>query len=338
MCFREEKDALQSNSPVSFTAVTQELTFSGLIVKFQFFLLLLVVVMPLAAGQLTPQQEGSMGSSFPSGMACSGSASKQNVLIPVIPCQEARAVQCFCAAPSAPGASGKMAPTRALGDWCVFVLALSTVSQMPRMGVGKPAVARVCVQTDSLETNGFSFEQSQLMNVKCFGLCPLRWTWMCCARELEGRGAAPLPLGAGRAHRDVRLERSQDLNSKMRELPKGKRAAVWGKKEQSLGLCSCTCSLCSPGWEHGGFLLQQRQFQEHPIWTLGWRVPHGHFPTPLVALPLATLPDGCLAVLEPAQLRQPLQPCVHSWRLNAVCGFVCFCVTRFCPQPLPGSG
>lgn len=71
-----EKDALQSNSPVSFTGLTQDLTFSGLIVKFQFFLLILVVVMPLAAGLFTPRQEGSMGRGFPSGMACTGIASK----------------------------------------------------------------------------------------------------------------------------------------------------------------------------------------------------------------------------------------------------------------------
>lgn len=61
---------------MSFTAVTQELTFSGLIVKFQFFLLILVVVIALAAGLFTPQQEGSMGLGFPSGLGCSGTASK----------------------------------------------------------------------------------------------------------------------------------------------------------------------------------------------------------------------------------------------------------------------
>lgn len=81
----------------------------------------------------------------------------------------------------------------------VFVLALSTVSQMLGKGVEKPAVARVCVLTDFPETNGFSFEPSKLMNVKSFGLCPLRWASMCSARELEGRVAAPLPLGGEQA-------------------------------------------------------------------------------------------------------------------------------------------
>lgn len=65
----------KATPPVSFSAVTQELTFSGLIVKFQFSLL--VVVIPLAAGLPTPRQEGSMGRGFPSGMVCTGSASSQ---------------------------------------------------------------------------------------------------------------------------------------------------------------------------------------------------------------------------------------------------------------------
>lgn len=79
--------------------MTQELTFSGLIVKFQYFVLLLVVVTTttnpglLGCWAAYTQQEGSVGRGFPSGMACTGSASKQNVFIPVIPCQEAGAVQ-----------------------------------------------------------------------------------------------------------------------------------------------------------------------------------------------------------------------------------------------------
>lgn len=67
--------------------MTQELTFSGLIVKFQFFPLILVVVVPLAAGLLTLQQDGSLG------FIWDGSASKQSVLIAVTSCEEAGAVQ-----------------------------------------------------------------------------------------------------------------------------------------------------------------------------------------------------------------------------------------------------
>lgn len=37
----------------------------------------------------------------------------------------------------------------------------------------------------------------------------------------------------------------------------------------------------------------------------------------LMALPLATLPDGCLAVLDPAQLRQPLQPLICCCRAES---------------------
>lgn len=87
---KKEKDALQSNSLVSFTAVTQELTFSGLIVKFQFFLLVLVVGIPLAAS--TPAgREHRQRVSIRDGLHWF--SQKQNVLIPVIPSQEAGAVQ-----------------------------------------------------------------------------------------------------------------------------------------------------------------------------------------------------------------------------------------------------
>lgn len=57
------------------------LTFSGLIFKFQFLLLILVVLIPLAIGLLTPQQKGPMGKAFPSVMTCIVSGNKQNVLI-----------------------------------------------------------------------------------------------------------------------------------------------------------------------------------------------------------------------------------------------------------------
>lgn len=66
---------------------------------------------------------------------------------------------------------------------------------------------------------------------------------------------------AGRADRDVRLERNQDLNSNMEEqlLPRRERAALCG---EGRGACLfCMCSLCSPGgMEHRSFLLHQSQF------------------------------------------------------------------------------
>ncbi|CAM9817851.1 unnamed protein product, partial [Bubo scandiacus] len=81
-----EENALQSNSPVSFNSVTQELTFSGLILKFWFLLLILVVLIPLATGLLTPQQKSSMGKGFASVVACIPAflcGNTQNVLIHV---------------------------------------------------------------------------------------------------------------------------------------------------------------------------------------------------------------------------------------------------------------
>lgn len=82
----------------------------------------------------------------------------------------------------------------------------------------------------------------------------------------QGSSSSASGRGAGRAHRDVRLERNQDFNSKMQEqlLPKRESCCVWGE-EWSLGLCSCTCSLCSPGW----FLLQQSSLRSMPMYILG---------------------------------------------------------------------
>lgn len=125
----------------------------------------------------------------------------------------------------------------------------------------------------------------------------------------------------------------------------------------------CTCSLSSPGWEHGWFLLHQSQFEEHshghPGWgfhmalpelsspqgSLGRRgepcwaalgVPTFSWQHQLMALPLATLPDGCLALLEPAQLRQLLQPLSPSCQAES-CVWEPLGALRSCPQPLPGS-
>lgn len=142
---------------------------------------------------------------------------------------------------------------------------------------------------------------------------------MCSARELKGRAAAPLPLGGGRESTQgceigeesgFKQQNGGTVTSQKRES-----SCVWGK-EWNLGLCCCTCSLCSPGWEHGWLLLQQTVEGACP-WTswvgVSTRVlpelssPHGspgrrgesHWaplsvPTccwqhQLVALPLATL-------------------------------------------------
>lgn len=123
----------------------------------------------------------------------------------------------------------------------------------------------------------------------------------------------------------------------MRELPKRKRAAVWWGERSGAWVClpafaacpllagSTGGSCCSRGslrsmlmdiWG-GGFhtgtsraLLSPWQMHRVLLGSLCcspccWQ----HQP---MALPLATLPDGCLALLEPPQLRQPLQPFIHS--------------------------
>lgn len=152
--------------------MTQELTFSGLIVKFQFSLL--VVVIPLVAGLPTPQQEGSMGRGFPSGMACTGSASNQMSSLLSLPGRKQglagelwvgrdpiqasptgdkeRNVSCNSAISvfvqlllGQEHLLAKWHNQEHLGVGCMFVLILSTVSQMLRIGIGNPAVARVCV-------------------------------------------------------------------------------------------------------------------------------------------------------------------------------------------------
>lgn len=177
------------------------------------------------------------------------------------------------------------------------------------------------------------------MSVKCFGLLPLRWTSVCSARELEGSSSSASGREAGRAHRDMRLERNRDLNSKVGEQLLPKRESCSVGKEWSLWLCSCTCSLCSPGWEHGRFLLPQSPWTScmgvstwvlpelsSPLGRHGgsrWAalgVPTYSWQPQLVAPPLAPLPGSCLAVLEPPQLRQPLHPSSVAARLNPVCG------------------
>lgn len=190
---------------------------------------------------------------------------------------------------------------------------------------------------------------------------PLEGDFDVFCQRAEGRGA-------GRAHRDVRLERNQVKQQNWGTSQKKESCCVGGK-EWSLGLCSCTCSLCSSGWEHGWFLLQQRQFKEHPMdsWVevspralpkFSLPVADVLSPAGLYALfhlllaapargsPSGHSPWGCLAVLELPQLRQPLHPLVHScqaescvWEPVGALG-VCpgAAKSRFCPQPLPGSG
>lgn len=254
-----------------------------------------------------------------------------------------------------------MAQSRALGDWCVFVLALSIVSQMLRIGVGKPAVARVCAETDFLETNGFSFEPSKLVNVKCFGLCPLRGTSMCSARELKG--------GEQAEHTGMWDWRGIRLNSKIRELPKRKRAAVWGERSGAWGCVPARAASALLAGSTAGSCCSRGSLRSIP-WTAGVEVSPRALPkfslpvadvlspaglyalfhlllaAPARGSPSGHSPWGWLAVLELPQLRQPLHPLVHScqaescvWEPVGALG-VCpgAAKSRFCPQPLPGSG
>lgn len=151
----------------------------------------------------------------------------------------------------------------------------------------------------------------------------------------QGSSSSASGRGAGRAHRDVRLEGNQDLNSKMRELPRRKRAAVWGERSGARGCVPAHVACALLAGCTGGSCCSRGSSRSIP-WTSGVEVstwalpkfssPRGRVVSPaglcalftccwqhqLMALPLATLPDGCLTVLEPPQLRQPLQPFVHS--------------------------
>lgn len=179
---------LQSSSSVSFNAVIRELTFPQLILKFQFLVLILVVLNPLlATGLLPPQLNCTMGKEFPSVVALITSKplsfvlpgswrkalfgqilGRQRSLLQLSPTAPKYSIsffshQCFWAT-----AVWTMIilwqnnTVRSTWQCDEFVQAAFTANQMLGMGAENPTVDSVCIQVHAefLQTISFYFQTS----------------------------------------------------------------------------------------------------------------------------------------------------------------------------------
>lgn len=157
------------------------------------------------------------------------------------------------------------------------------------------------------------------MSVKCFGLLPLGWTSVCSARELEGSSSSASRREAGRAHKDVRLERNRDLNSKVGEQLLPKRESCSVGKEWSLWLCSACAACALLDGSTGGSCSLRASSRPMLMDTLhgGFHTSAVHVDSPSCPLPLgdALSPAG-LCWVFPLTPGSPSSPSGRSpWRL-----------------------